>query len=284
MNLQTVYNKFSISFEVFPPKTDKGEENLLNELNILKKYNPAFISVTYGAGGSTQDKTLHLVEKIQKEIDIEPIMHFTCVGSSKDEIKSYLEMIAKKGLKNILALRGDPPKGDINFQPHPNGFSYANELVEFIKSTGNFNIAVAGYPEGHPEAPDFDTDIDNLKRKIDAGGEIIITQLFFDNDDFKRYTDKIRSHGIEAPVIPGILPITGKNQIDKIVSLSGAKIPTKLIESLEKCNPEDKICTAGIDYSIQQCMELIEFGVPGFHFYPLNKSKAVSKVLDSLPI
>lgn len=285
MSLKKIYNdKFNLSFEVFPPKTDKGMENLFRELQILKNYAPSFISVTYGAGGSTQEKTLNLVERIQSEIKVEPLMHFTCVGASKNEIQDYMNVVKEKGLHNILALRGDPPRGVENFEPHPDGFAYANDLVAFIKSLNNFNIAVAGYPEGHPEAGSFDADIDNLKKKIDAGGEIIITQLFFDNDDFKRYIDKIRSKGIDVPVIPGILPVTGKNQIDKIVSLSGAKIPKKLIDALDKCNIADDICRAGIDYSIEQCEELLREDVAGFHFYPLNKSKAVSLVLDNITL
>ena len=209
-------------------------------------------------------------------------MHFTCVGSGKKEIARYLEIVKKKEIINILALRGDPPTGEEHFVPPPDGFSHANELVEFIKGLDDFAIAVAGYPEGHIEADDIDTDIDNLKRKVDAGADFIITQLFYDNDDFYSFINKITQKGISVPVIPGIMPVTSLAQITKITGMCGAKIPKKLFAELQQCQSDETICKTGIEYSTRQCLELKQWGVQGFHFYTLNKSAAVKKIIESL--
>jgi methylenetetrahydrofolate reductase (NADPH) len=283
MSLQQLYkNKSPLSFEIFPPKTDNGKIQLFNELQVLSKYNPAFISVTYGAGGSTRNKTFDYALEIKKSLKIEPVIHFTCVSHSRTEIKNYLDKMKNNNINNILALRGDPPKGEEKFTAPIDGFSYANQLVEFISTLGNFNIAVAGYPEGHIEAKDFKTDLTNLKKKVDAGAEIIITQLFFDNNDFFIFSDELLKMDINIPVIPGIIPVTGINQIEKISNLCGAKIPDKLISQLSKYKDEKDIYNAGIEYSIRQCEELKIWGVPAFHFYTLNKSDACVKIIDAL--
>ncbi len=277
-------NGLTMSFEIFPPKTKEGEDKLFDELNILATYNPAFISVTYGAGGSTRDKTLDLAEKIRDKYVIDPLIHFTCVGANREEIREYIDKVSSMNFKNILALRGDPPKGEANFVPAKNGFNYVNELIEFIKSIDDFSIAVAGYPEKHPEASSLDEDIDNLKKKIDAGGEIIFTQLFFDNNAFLRYVEKARSKNIVVPIVPGIMPVTSESQIKRFTEMCGAAIPKKLSEKLEKCNNETDVCKIGIEYSIEQCNELLKNDIPGFHFYPLNKSEFVKTIIDNLDV
>ena len=293
MKLKDIYksSKPVISFEVFPPKTKTPEEKekkinaLLRELRELSVYNPAFISVTYGAGGGTRETTLDLVLKINKELNIQPMPHFTCVGSTRDEILQYIKKFETNGINNILALRGDPPKGQENFVKPEDGFGYANELVEFINTNTELGIGVAGYPECHPDCCSLEIDIKNLKRKVDSGAEVIITQLFYDNRCYFDFIEKTRSQGINLPIVPGILPITSYNQLDKIVSLSGCALPEKFRRDLEnnKDNPE-AIKALGLDFAVNQCKELLEHGVPGIHFYTLNKSFAVKNVIDRLEI
>ena len=283
MNIAEKYQKeFVISFEVFPPKTDRGMENLVSALKDLKKYEPGFISVTYGAGGSTREKTLDIAMIIRDQLHMLPLVHFTCVGAGRDEIREYLEHVKELGLDNIMALRGDPPAGETGFTPHPDGFSYASQLVEFIHQMDGFSIGVAGYPEGHIEAPDLETDIHNLKKKVDAGSEFIITQLFFDNEDYYRFIDKTRAAGIDVPLVPGIMPVTNFSQIEKVTQMCAPKIPASLTEALEQCDSKETMCEAGIRYTINQCRELKEWGVPGFHFYTLNRSGVVSTILDAI--
>jgi methylenetetrahydrofolate reductase (NADPH) len=275
-------NTFTLSFEIFPPKTAAGESNLWKEMGALSALNPGYISVTYGAGGSTREKTLEIALKIRETYAIPPLVHFTCVGAGKDEIARYLGIVKDNDIDNILALRGDPPSGESAFTAPPDGFSHANELVEFIKETGNFSIAVAGYPEGHIEAKSLDDDIDNLKKKVDAGADFIITQLFYDNEDYYTFIDTITSKGITVPVVPGIMPVTSLAQITKITGMCGAKIPERLIAELRQCPSDESICQAGIDYSIRQCLQLKQWGVPGFHFYTLNKAQAVGAIIGQL--
>ncbi|MCX8122999.1 MAG: methylenetetrahydrofolate reductase [NAD(P)H] [Spirochaetes bacterium] len=272
--------KTMLSFEVFPPKTKIGEENLFHELSVMVRFKPDFISVTYGAGGSTREKTLEIALSIKTTFAIEPLIHFTCVGQSKQDIAQYLNHVKSLGFHNILALRGDPPAGQNQFKPHPEGFRYANELVEFIRSMDNFTIGVAGYPEGHIEAPDLDTDITNLKRKVDAGASFIITQLFFNNDKFYTFMDKTAKAGITVPIIPGIMPLTNMAQLQKVTAMCNPDIPAQLLKELQRCTLPDDICKVGIEFTINQCRQLQSFGVPGFHFYPLNKSAAVVSILE----
>ncbi len=286
MKLTDYFQKgeFTVSFEVFPPKTEKGMDTLFSEMEKLTVYDPHYVSVTYGAGGSTREKTLDIALQLKDRLDLVPLVHFTCVGSNRDEIRNYIERVRDEGLVNILALRGDPPRGETHFTPPPDGFGYANELVDFIRSIHPFTIAVAGYPEGHIEAPDIKTDIDHLKMKIDAGGEFIITQLFFDNSDFFRYMDLISKKGVDKPVVPGIMPVTGLNQVNKSVELSGARIPDELQKIIEFSRNEEELQKQGLEYTINQCRKLKEYGVPGFHFYTLNRSYATGTILDALNI
>ena len=276
--------KLKFSLEIFPPKTIEGEKKLWEELQILKKNNPHFISVTYGAGGSTQKKTLDLSLKIKNDLKISPLVHFTCVGAGKKEIKNYLEQVKKKGIKNILALRGDPPQGEDKFIPHPNGFSYANELVEYIKKLGDFNIAVAGYPEGHLEAPSLEVDLNNLKRKVEAGASCIITQLFYDNNGFYNFLNKARQKNITIPIVPGIMPLTNLAQLKKIPTMFGVSIPKKLEKFLNDDRSDEYLLSSGIEYSVKQCLELEKWGLTDFHLYTLNKSLAAKKIIEGLSL
>lgn len=273
--------RFVVSFEIFPPKTPQGEDGLRQALADLSGYQPQYISVTYGAGGSTQEKTLELALRLRDTLGILPLVHFTCVGAGRAEIRRYLDEIRKNGIENILALRGDPPKGEARFTPPPDGFSYANELVSFIRSIDGFTIGVAGYPEKHLEAPDMRTDLDNLKRKVDAGADFIITQLFYNNEDYYRFMDRLAGMGITVPVIPGIMPVTSLSQVDRVTSMCGAKVPGELLKRLETCTGNDSICEAGIEYSIRQCIELKSWGVPGLHFYTLNRAQAIKRIMDA---
>jgi len=277
-----------ISFEVFPPKGD-GEEykqkvdKLFNELNILKQFNPQLISVTYGAGGSTREKTFDLVLNIKKEMNIEPMAHFTCVNFNKKQILEYVKKLEDSGIENILALRGDPPIGIEHFIAPENGFSHASELVKYIKENTNLSVAVAGYPEKHPEAISFEDDLKYLTQKVNLGADVIYTQLFFDNNDYFKFVDKLNKLGINKPIIPGIMVIQTFNQIDRIINLSGSKIPKNYLDKITKYqnSPED-LKQIGIEYSIEQVKELKSNGVKGLHFYPLNKSYAVSEVIKNI--
>lgn len=283
MRLREIYKnkKIVISFEIFPPKTKDGETALFEELKILSQYNPSFISVTYGAGGSTRETTFELVMRIKNELNIPPMPHFTCVGSKREDVLKYIKNFENNGIENILALRGDPPRGEEKFVKPECGFGYANELVEFIKSRTDLSIGVAGYPECHQECNNIDIDIENLKRKVDAGGEAVITQVFYDNQCYFKFVEKAVAKGITVPIVPGILPLTSYGQIDKIVRMSGCKLPSELEENLEsnKENP-DAIKQIGLEFAVKQCNELIKHGVPGIHFYTLNKSSAVKVVMD----
>lgn len=286
MTLREIYSKNNdnpvISFEVFPPKDDENGEKLqklLSHLGILKKYNPAFVSLTYGAGGTNQSASLNIIEKIQKlEMCVMP--HFTCVNSSKDNVENYLKTVKDLGIKDILALRGDIPHGikQENFD-----FKYANELVGFIKSKKDFSIAVAGYPEGHMECKNPTEDLLNLKIKVDNGADAIFTQMFFDNDKYFHFVESARKIGIETPIIPGILPIRSFAQLEKMLSMAKVTLPDKLMYRLEKYkdSPED-IKKIGIDFATCQCQQLIDEEVEGLHFYTLNTSSSVGQILDNL--
>lgn len=279
-----------ISYEIFPPKGEGQEledkiNNLINELKILSAFNPAYISVTYGAGGSTREKTFDIVNRIKDELGITPMPHFTCVGANKNEILKDIKFIDKAGIKNILALRGDPPKGEKEFKKPENGFGYANELVEFIKTNTDLSIAVAGYPEGHQECISIETDIKNLKRKVDAGADTIITQVFYDNAHFLKFRNMAEEAGITVPIIPGILPITNISQVQRMTELCGTQIPETLVNRLKEHqdNPE-KVKMLGIEFAIYQCQQLLDAGVAGIHFYTLNKAFAVKSVLENLAV
>lgn len=278
-----IQKKPIISFEIFPPKNDESGERLdklLSHLAILKKYNPAFISLTYGAGGTTQNASLNIIQKIQSELNVRVMPHFTCVGSSEEQVEKYLSEIKTLGIKDILALRGDIPEGieQKNFD-----FQYANELVCFIKSKTDLSIGVAGYPEGHIECEDYSLDLKNLKRKVDAGTDAIYTQMFFDNKKFFSFIEQAKKTGINVPIIPGILPIMSFQQLEKMLTMAKVTMPKKLMDQLEKYkNNNDDVKKVGIEFASSQCQELINFGVKGLHFFTLNTSISVSKILDNL--
>ena len=273
----------SFSFEFFPPKDDKSAQALLRAAERLQSLNPAYVSVTWGAGGSTRRKTLDVVQMIKSRFGLESMAHLTCVGASKTEIDAILADINARGIENVLALRGDPPQGDASFTPHPDGLAHADELVARIRSKWNFSIGVAGYPEGHIESPSLEADLDNLKRKIDAGGDFIVTQLFFENDAFFGFLERVRAAGIGVPVLPGIMPVTNVGQIKRFTELCGASIPKPLLARIEAvANDRDAVIAEGIDYATRQCRELLEQGAKGVHFYTLNLSRSTKTVLENL--
>jgi methylenetetrahydrofolate reductase (NADPH) len=275
--------KLTLSVEFFPPKTDKGDENLFSEIDIIKRLKPAFCSVTYGAGGSTREKTVELVDRIHRQCALEVMCHLTVVGQSKAEARAILDKLEQKGIENLLALGGDPPQGAVEWQPHPEGFHHALELVREARSREVFSVAVAGFPEVHPRAESRESDLRHLKEKVEAGASAIITQLFFDNDDYYRFVDDARKLGIGVPIVPGVLPIISAPQVRRFVSLCGSKIPARLETELSKVEEdEDSALRMGIEYASRQCEELMRFNVPGFHFYSLNKSRSVVAVCENL--
>jgi methylenetetrahydrofolate reductase (NADPH) len=278
-----VQKKRVLSFELFPPKRDGNLEGLFQTIQELKLLGPDYISITYGAGGSSRDMTYDIAIKL-KEAGVLPLVHFTCVGHSRLEIKQLLDKLQTAGIENLLALRGDPPKDQAAFTPAPDGFRYANELIQFIRAEGYaFCLSVAGYPEGHTEAPSKAEDIQNLKRKIQSGGDFIVTQLFFDNQDYFRYVDQLQAIGVTNPVQPGIWLLTDYVQIEKICHLSGAKYPAALKDKIEPIKDnKEKVAQAGIEYAVDQCEELLLKGAPGIHFYVMNKSHSVREVIKRL--
>lgn len=286
MNFQDFYRpsqKIPYSFEIFPPKDEKGAATLFQVLRELSVFNPIFTSVTYGAMGSTQDLTRDLALRIQKELRLKTAFHFTCVGSNRTSVREYVERLKQEGLNLVVALRGDPPNGVTHFIKQEDGFSYANELVMYLREIGGFSIAVAGYPEGHIEAPNKEVDLINLKRKIDAGADIVITQLFFNNQDYFDFVDRARKIGITIPIIPGIMPIQNLKQIEKITKMCGAAIPRELHQQLIQSDGDaEKALEIGIQHATEQCRNLIKRGVPGIHFYTLNKSYSTRRIIESL--
>lgn len=275
----------AISFEFFPPKTEQGFTQLYQTIEDLKPYAPSYVSVTYGAGGSTRRKTVDLVSKIQNELGMRAMAHLTCVGHTADEIGGILEELWQGSIRNVLALRGDPQAGQTSFVATEGGFSYADELVAYVRSRREFCIGVAGYPEGHPQCLNRTRDLENLKRKVDKGGRFVITQLFFDNADFYRWREQARSMGIAVPIIAGIMPITNVAQIKRFVSMCGAKIPHPLLVKLESLeNDADAVYAAGVEYAARQCQDLLFHGVDGIHFYTLNKSKATVEICSRLSV
>lgn len=272
------------SFEFFPPRTEAGERSLLRTIDNLRPLAPSFVSVTYGAGGTTREKTIEIVTRIKREHGIEAMAHLTCVGHSRDEIAAILDRLAAAGLENVLALRGDPPRGETSFDRPANGFGYASELVAFIVERGYpFCLAGAGYPEGHPECRDLDRDIAHLRRKVDAGVAVIITQLFYDNRDYFAFVARARRAGITVPILPGIMPITNVPQIERITALCGARIPDDLRQHLHAAEgDEEAVLAVGVAHALTQCRDLLAGGAPGIHFYTLNQSPATAAILAEL--
>jgi methylenetetrahydrofolate reductase (NADPH) len=274
--------ELTLSVEFFPPKTDKGEETLFNELETIKRLNPAFCSVTYGAGGSTREKTVGLVDRIHRECNLEVMCHLTVLSQSKDEARFILQTLKHKGIENLLALGGDPPQGT-DWEPPPDRFHYAVELVREAMAMGGLSVAVAGFPEVHPRAKSRAADLNYLKDKVDAGAVAIITQLFFDNEDYYRYVEDARKAGITVPIVPGVLPILSAPQVRRFAALCCAKIPAQLERELAKVESDDAAAVKmGIEYASRQCEGLVKFGVPGLHFYSLNKSHSLQAICKNL--
>lgn len=281
--------KPTISFEIFPPKTEQGMENLLQIIPELIALDPDYMTVTYGAMGSTRERTLEIASLIKNRYDMETACHLTCVGASRAELDKILHRIVDSGIRNIVALRGDPPKGEETFIPPLDGYSYGSQLVEHIRTFERernhepFGVAVAGYPEKHIEAQSIEADIANLKRKVEAGGDIIITQLFFDNTFFSDFVKRVRAAGITVPIIPGLMPIVSAKQIKRITSMCGSCIPARLQSDLDKADEDDdKASEIGIRQCIRQAEDLLSLGVPGIHFYVLNKSDHMRRIMETL--
>jgi methylenetetrahydrofolate reductase (NADPH) len=278
-------NQPVISFEFFPPKTEDGERNFFDKmLPALAVLKPDYCSVTYGAGGTTKDKTLAIVDRIQREHRLPAMTHLTCVGSTAEQIGSVLDQAKARGIDNILALRGDPPGGVGEFQKTEGGFEFSHQLVQFIKCRGNFSIGVAGFPEGHIACKEGKyVDWDRLKQKVDAGADFVLTQLFFDNRDFLECRDYLTKRGVKVPIVPGIISILSAAQIKKFTGMCGAKIPDALQADLDKYANDDVACADfGVQYATKQCQELLRNGVPGLHFYTLNKAHSTAAILRNL--
>jgi len=276
----------ALSFEFFPPKTAAGFDKLFETVQKLSYLSPAYVSVTYGAGGSTRENTRNLVAKIQNEAGLTTVAHLTCVGASRDEIREILQNYNDAGIENILALRGDMPKGAIDFVPAKDGFEYASELVEFTKKNfPNMGIGVAGFPEGHPTPPNRLIEIDNLKRKVKSGADNICTQLFFSNADFYDFCERCEIAKINVPIIAGIMPITSIASMQRIAELSlGARIPAKLQKAIYRAPNDEYVEKVGIHWAAEQVNELIENKVRGIHLYTLNKFEQIHKICESIGI
>ena len=276
----------SFSLEFFPPKTDEGERQLWQTIRELESAAPSFVSVTYGAGGSTQDRTVRLTERIASETTLNPVGHLTCVGASRSQLRHVIGAYAASGVRNILALRGDPPEGPGSpWQPHPQGLHNADELVALVRSLGDLCVGVAAFPDGHPESPDREADALALARKSDAGAEFAITQFFFDVAEYEDLVSRARRHGCTIPVIPGILPITNLSQLVRFAELSGTPIPDAVLAQLEPV-ADDPVAVRdlGIQLASQLSERLLEAGAPGLHMYTLNRSAATRAIFDNLGI
>ena len=274
------------SFEFFPPKSDAGERVPGLALESLRQLSPDFVSVTYGAGGSSRTRTLDLTKWIKQELGIEAMAHLSCVGSTREELHEVIEDMSRAGIDNILALRGDPPRGQAEWEPHPGGLHYSTELASLIRTDfGDICIGGACFPEIHPEAPDLAHDLRFLKEKVDMGVSFLVTQLFFDNELYFRFVDEARSAGIEVPIIPGVMPITDLRQIKTITGMCKATIPQNLLEALEwRSHDPEAVLQLGVANATLQCAELLARGAPGIHFYTLNRSHATRAILSALNV
>ena len=277
-----------ISFELYPPKTPEGDRNLFEKtLPAMAALRPDFCSVTYGAGGSTRDKTLAIVDRIQREHRLLGLAHLTCVGSTRAQMAEVVNQIRALGIKNILALRGDPPGGIGEFQKTEGGFEFSYQLIEFIRQHGDFSIGTAGFPEGHIACKEGKfVDWDRLKAKIETGADFVLTQLFFDTNDFLFFREHmIRKLGVQVPISPGVIPILGAAQIKKFAGICGARLPTPLVSKLDALGENDAAATEfGIEYATEQCAQLLREGVPGLHLYTLNKAHSISRIMKNLQL
>lgn len=279
-------NRFSFSFEFFPPKDEPGWENLFANISDLMPLKPAYVSVTYGAGGSTRDRTHKLIVRIQRETNLTVVSHLTCVGSNREETGAILHNYAESGVKNILALRGDPPKGQKDFVQPPDGFAYAADLVAFIKKNfPHMGVGVAGFPEGHPGTPNRLLEMDYLKAKVDAGADYIVTQLFFDNRDFYDFRDRCALAGITVPIIAGLMPIIAKSGMVRMAELAaGARIPASLLRALDRARSDEQVEKVGVHWATEQVRDLLDNEVRGIHFYTLNHSQQALEIYQALGV
>ncbi len=271
------------SFEFFPPKTPEGEANLFRALEELARMRPDYVSVTYGAGGSTSDKTIEVVSRIREEFDLEAMAHFTCVSATEAQLRSTLDELQRRGIENVLALRGDPPQGQEEWTKTDGGLEYSRELVALIDRDYDFSIGAACFPETHIHATDTESDLRYLKEKVDAGARFLITQLFFDNAYYDDFIGRARDIGIDVPIVAGIMPITNVGQIARITSLCGSAIPDALQEQLDaRADDPQAVTEFGVAYATLQCADLLAKGAPGVHFYTLNRSPATRAILSAL--
>ncbi|MCX7679043.1 MAG: methylenetetrahydrofolate reductase [NAD(P)H] [Spirochaetes bacterium] len=288
MHIKEIFaqSKITFSFEFFPPRDEKSSLELFKTIRDLMPLKPSFVSVTYGAGGSTRELTHDLVVKIQKETDLTVVSHLTCVGSTKEELYKILARYKENGICNIMALRGDPPKGMERFVSNEGGFRYAAQLVAFVREHfPGMGIGVAGYPEGHPETPNRLLEMEYLKRKVDAGADYICTQLFFDNRDFYDFRDRCRIAGISVPIVAGIMPITSRKSMMRMAELAlGARFPARLLRDIARAESDELVAKVGIHWATEQVYDLINNGVDGIHFYTLNRSRATLEIYQSLGV
>ena len=275
----------AFSFEFFPPKTPEGEEQLFRALTELRELDPAFVSVTWGAGGSTREKTIDIVTRMRRDFGLEAMAHFTCVGATVDELHAALAQMREAGIDNVLALRGDPPQGEERFVQTEGGLAYGSELAALVADHYDFCVVGACYPEVHTEASDLETDLRNLKAKVDAGAKVLITQLFFDNAQYFRFVDEARAAGIDVPIVPGIMPVLSEGQIHRMASMCGATIPERLAEALHaRADDPEAAAELGVAYATLQCAELLSRGAPGIHFDPINRSPSTRAILSALKL
>lgn len=276
----------TFSFEFFPPKNESAWEDLFANIVCLQGLEPSFVSVTYGAGGSTRQFTHDLLVRIQKETSLTAVSHLTCVSHSREEIAVILDRYAASGIENVLALRGDPPRGSPNYDRSKDAFKYAAELVSFIRAhRRGFGIGVAGFPEGHPDTPNRLKELDYLKAKVDAGADYICTQLFFDNRDFYDFRDRCDLAGIRVPIIAGIMPIGSRVGLTRMAELAaGSRIPASLLRAVQRCETDDDVASVGTTWATNQCFDLLNNQVRGLHFYTLNKSDATRQIYANLGV
>jgi methylenetetrahydrofolate reductase (NADPH) len=275
----------TFSFEFFPPKSEEGEATLRESIKTLAALQPSFVSITYGAGGSTRERTVELTKWMKNDLGLEAMAHLTCVGATTDELHGVLDELRAGGIENVIALRGDPPRGETEWKPVPGGLSYANELTELIASSYDFCIVGACYPEVHQDAPDAARDMENLKRKVEAGARVLITQLFFESRMYFEFVAAAREAGIDVPIIPGIMPVTNVSQIKTITQLCRATMPQPFLDALElRADRPEAVLELGVAYSTLQCAELLAGGAPGIHFCTLNRSPATSAILSALRV
>ncbi len=271
------------SFEFFPPRSPEAVERLYATARELKALDPRFVSVTYGAGGSTRELTVELVTRMKDELHLETMAHLTCVGHTKEELAEVLDRLAAGGIENVLALRGDPPKGETKFVRPEGGFGHAQELTRFIKERYSFCVAGAAYPETHVDAADAESDLRHLKEKVDGGAEFLITQLFFEPDDYFRFVERARKIGIQVPIIPGLMPVTNVAQIHRFTSMCGARVPDSLRDLLDRVKDDDQaVIAVGVEWASDQGRRLLAGGAPGLHFYTLNRSHSSQMVVQNL--